>query len=56
MVDENKILANYDDARQAYVDIVLPIKQAYYLEYVDSQSFLLDLRLIFLTIVKIFTR
>lgn len=56
MVDENIILASYDDARQAYVDIVLPIKQAYYLEYVDSQSFLLDLKLIFLTIVKIFTR
>lgn len=56
MVDENEILANYDDAKQAYIDVVLPIKQAYYLEYVDSQSFLLDLKLIFLTIIRIFTR
>lgn len=56
MVDENEILANYDDAKQAYIDVVLPIKQAYYLEYVDSQSFLLDLKLIFLTLIRIFTR
>lgn len=56
MVDENEILAKYEDARQAYIDVILPIKQAYYLEYVDSQSFVSDLRLIFLTVVKIFTR
>ena len=56
MIDENEILADYDDARQAYIDVVLPIKQAYYLEYVDSQSFFSDLRLIFLTVIKIVTR
>lgn len=56
MVDENEILVDYDDARQAYIDVVLPIKQAYYLEYVDSHSFFSDLRLIFLTVIKIVTR
>lgn len=56
MVDENEILAKYEDARQAYIDVILPIKQAYYLKYVDSQSFVYDLRLIFLTVIKIFTR
>ena len=56
MVDENEILAKYDDARQAYIDIILPIKQAYYVEYVDSQSLLLDFKLIILTLKKIITR
>ena len=56
MVDESEILAQYDDARQAYIDIILPIKQAYYVEYVDSQSLFFDLKLILLTIKKIITR
>ncbi|MDH2201454.1 sugar transferase [Ectopseudomonas oleovorans] len=56
MVDENEILAKYDDFRQAYIDIILPIKQAYYVEYVDSQSLLLDFKLIILTLKKIITR
>ena len=29
MVDENEILARYQDSRQAYIDIILPIKQSY---------------------------
>ncbi|PKF71160.1 glycosyl transferase [Pseudomonas fluvialis] len=56
MVDENELLAKYDDFRQAYIDIILPIKQAYYVEYVDSQSLLLDFKLIILTLKKIITR
>ncbi|MCA6065032.1 sugar transferase [Thalassolituus marinus] len=56
MVDENEILAKYNDSRQAYIDIILPIKQSYYLEYVDSKSLCLDLKLIFLTLKKIITR
>lgn len=56
MVDENDILAGYEDARQAYIDVILPIKQKYYLEYVDNQSLGLDIRIIFLTIKKIVSR
>jgi lipopolysaccharide/colanic/teichoic acid biosynthesis glycosyltransferase len=56
MVDENEMLAKYDDFRQAYIDIILPIKQAYYVEYVDSQSLLLDFKLIILTLKKIIAR
>ncbi|QBZ83705.1 putative sugar transferase EpsL [Hydrogenovibrio crunogenus] len=56
MVDENDILAGYEDARQAYIDEILPIKQKYYLEYVDNQSLGLDIRIIFLTIKKIVSR
>jgi lipopolysaccharide/colanic/teichoic acid biosynthesis glycosyltransferase len=56
MVDENEILAGYKDSRQAYIDIILPIKQKYYVEYVDRNNFLLDISLIFLTILKIVKR
>lgn len=56
MVDENEILGQYKDARQAYIDLILPVKQKHYLEYVDSQSFWLDLKIIFLTIYKIINR
>lgn len=56
MVDENELLAQFKDSKQAYIDIILPMKQAYYLDYVDKQSLLLDLQLIFLTFKKIVTR
>ncbi|MEH6799079.1 MAG: sugar transferase [Halopseudomonas sabulinigri] len=56
MVDENQILAQYDDARQAYIDIILPIKQRYYIEYVEKQNFFLDFLLIIITLKKIISR
>ncbi|MFG1489537.1 sugar transferase [Oceanospirillum sp. HFRX-1_2] len=56
MVDENELLAGYDDARKAYIDIILPVKQKYYLEYVENQSFFLDIALIFKTLFKIVSR
>lgn len=56
MVDENAILARYDDARQAYIDVILPIKQEHYINYVSERGFFLDLKIIFLTVKKIITR
>jgi len=56
MVDENEILAGYEDARKAYIDIILPIKQKYYLEYVEQNNFLLDVYIIFKTLSKIIKR
>lgn len=56
MVDENQVLAQYDDAKQAYLDVVLPIKLQHYVDYVRRQSFFMDLRIIILTISKIITR
>jgi lipopolysaccharide/colanic/teichoic acid biosynthesis glycosyltransferase len=56
MVDENNILNGYPNPRKAYIDIILPIKQAYYLKYVDGHSFLGDLNIIFSTLFKIFNR
>lgn len=51
--DENAMLALSDDPQQTYISNILPIKQKYYLKYVDEQSLLLDIKLIFLTIFAI---
>lgn len=56
MVDENEILSQYDNPRQAYIDVVLPYKQKFYVDYVNSANFLDDLRIIFSTIKKIIVR
>lgn len=56
MVDENEILDQYDNPRQAYIDVILPMKQKYYLYYVDNISTLLDIKLIFRTLKKIIQR
>ncbi len=56
MVDENDILAQYDDPRQAYIDIILPIKQKYYVDYVDRQNVISDVSIIFKTLLKIIKR
>uniref|UniRef100_UPI0036DBF528 sugar transferase n=1 Tax=Photorhabdus sp. RM322S TaxID=3342825 RepID=UPI0036DBF528 len=56
MIDENQILDKYADPHQAYIDIVMPIKAKYYLEYVDDKSFFHDLKIIFKTIYKLVFR
>ena len=56
MVDENRLLAEYNNPTRAYIDVILPIKQRHYMNYVESQSFWLDLKIIFLTIYKILGR
>ncbi|MTC60655.1 sugar transferase [Providencia rustigianii] len=54
MINENDILAKYADPHQAYIDIIMPIKARYYLDYVKNKSIVLDIKIIFLTILKIF--
>ncbi|EKT0593530.1 sugar transferase [Morganella morganii] len=56
MIDENIILAKYDDPEKAYIDIIMPMKSEYYLKYVDSKSIILDIKIIFMTIYKIVKR
>jgi lipopolysaccharide/colanic/teichoic acid biosynthesis glycosyltransferase len=56
MIDENEILGKYKDVKQAYIDIILPIKQQHYVNYVDNQNILLDIKIIYLTFRKIFSR
>ena len=53
--DENKILGEASDPDAAYINEVLPIKQAYYVEYVESRSFFGDIFIIFSTIAAIFS-
>ncbi len=53
--DENRILAEYDNPEKAYVEQVLPEKLRLSLKYIEEQSFLLDFKLICLTIKRVFT-
>ncbi len=56
MIDENEILSKYDNPHQAYIDIIMPTKAEYYLQYVDNHSVIEDVRIILATISKIITR
>lgn len=56
MVDENEILGKCDDPRQAYIDVIMPMKARYYIEYAQAHTFFGDVKLIFQTIFKVFTR
>ena len=53
MLDENTILARYSDPHQAYVDVVLPQKLAWYQEYVARQSLKEDIRIILRTLYRL---
>ncbi|MBE3658934.1 glycosyl transferase [Vibrio navarrensis] len=56
MVDESDILGQYSDPKKAYIDVILPVKQTYYLQYVDNHTILDDIFIIFSTIKKIIKR
>ncbi|WP_019528833.1 sugar transferase [Dasania marina] len=56
MIDENEILAGEKNPKKTYVDVILPIKQQYYLEYVKRHSLAYDVALIFKTLARIFSR
>lgn len=56
MMDENLILEQYDDPKNAYIEHILPLKQKYYIEYVDNNNLLIDLRIIMDTLLKIVSR
>lgn len=56
MVDENEILAKYENPKQAYIDIIMPMKAKYYMEYAEKNNITGDIIIIFNTIKKILTR
>ncbi|MCO7198261.1 sugar transferase [Pseudoalteromonas sp. OANN1] len=56
MIDENEILSKYDDAKKAYIEVILPKKQYYYLDYVGNHSVLGDVKIILDTVKKIVKR
>jgi len=51
--DENSMLEGVDNPNDVYINEILPIKQKYYIQYVDQQSIYLDIKLIFKTIIAI---
>jgi lipopolysaccharide/colanic/teichoic acid biosynthesis glycosyltransferase len=53
MANENDILGKYKNPKKAYIDIILPIKQKHYLNYVDNHNMWLDIKIIFLTLKRI---
>lgn len=56
MVDENEILSEYSDYHRAYIEIIMPIKEKYYLAYVKENNLILDIKIIILTLKKIIFR
>ena len=56
MVDESKILGEYKNPHRAYIDIIMPIKEKYYLEYVKENNLISDVKIIMLTFKKIISR
>jgi len=51
--DENKMLEDSTNPNKTYIEEILPIKQKYYLQYVENKNIILDIRLIFKTIIAI---
>ena len=48
--DEQAVLAETDDPKEAYMEVVMPHKLEMYKRYVEDQNFWLDLRLILATL------
>jgi lipopolysaccharide/colanic/teichoic acid biosynthesis glycosyltransferase len=51
---ENELLAKSDNPEQTYIDEIMPEKLALNLRYIKEQSLLVDLKIIFATVFKIF--
>ena len=54
--DEGEILSNYENADIAYNQRIRPWKSRLGLIYIENHSFLLDLKIIFFTLIGIFSR
>lgn len=54
--NENEILSNSADPEKSYINEILPIKQKYYIEYVNKNSFLGDLKIIWETAFAIISK
>lgn len=51
--DENEVLGKAEDAQQAYIDQVLPVKLRYYVDYVKNRTLAEDIGIIFSTLAAI---
>ena len=53
--DEAELLADSDDVDKTYIEVILPEKMKYNLEYIENFSFGTDIKLIFKTVAEVFT-
>jgi len=51
--DENKLLEKSIDPSKTYIEEILPVKQRYYLKYIEDKGFFLDIKIILKTIFVI---
>ncbi len=54
--EESELLARAEDPERVYVEQILPIKQRFYAEYVETHSFFGDLAIILATFRKLLSR
>ncbi|RRJ89571.1 sugar transferase [Paenimyroides tangerinum] len=54
--NENELLEKADDPDKMYIEVIMPDKLKYNLEYIDKQSFFFDLKLIFWTFKEIISK
>jgi lipopolysaccharide/colanic/teichoic acid biosynthesis glycosyltransferase len=54
--DENAILGRARDPERAYIEEILPVKLDYYVRYVRQRSFLMDLRIVLITMHAVFIK
>lgn len=52
-IDENKLLGQSENPEETYINEIMPSKLKLNLKYIENQSFIYDLKLIFKTIGKI---
>ena len=55
-IDENTLLEKVSEPEKTYINDIMPEKLKLNLRYIENQSFFYDLKIIGLTILKIFTR
>lgn len=51
--DENELLGKSDDHHKTYVEQIMPIKEKFYIAYANEHNLLLDLKIIFRTLIDI---
>ena len=51
--NESEMIKNKDNPEEYYIKNILPIKQKYYLRYINEKSLYTDLKIIMLTLKKI---
>ena len=51
--NEEELLAKYDHVDEAYINLILPEKIKLYKKYIDEMSFIVDLKIVFRTVVEV---